>query len=69
MCALVGKIKNLNSHGINDARESETCAAWRLMFEPCACEDGIVVKSLKINNSPGVVQISSLFNAVCGILC
>jgi len=58
LCALVGKTKNLNSRGINDVRESEMCASWRLMLEPCAREDEIVVKSLKINKSTGVDQIS-----------
>ena len=38
-------------------REREMCATWRLMLEPCACEDE-TVKSLKINKSPGVDQIS-----------
>jgi hypothetical protein len=49
----------LNTHGVNDVRQTETHTAEPLMPKPAAFEFEMAIEELKIHISPGTDQIST----------
>jgi hypothetical protein len=49
--------QQLNEHGVNDVRKTETHTAEPLVSEPSTCEVELAIERLKRHKSPGFNQI------------